>query len=129
VDQPGNLIAVPGDDVVDLKLRTILKLAKLVRAESPADVFKVLKSEKANIAALPVPNLIRFARSNPEWRVLEKGFGVNNVAMAVPKGRTNWLSYVSDFLKTAIETGFIPKAADKADLPGVRISYLSIATE
>jgi pyridoxal 5'-phosphate synthase pdxS subunit len=48
-----------------------------------------------------------------EARVLEDRYGANINRMDVPKGKADWLAYVSEFVENAKASGFVQKAIER----------------
>jgi polar amino acid transport system substrate-binding protein len=122
VDKAGVRVAVPAGDLVDIVLGRMLRQAELVRAETVANVFELFKAGKADVCALPRPNLLQIAARAPDLRVLNDRFGVNRVGVVVPKGRTEHLTYFSEFVEEAKASGLVQQAIDRAGLQGVRVA-------
>lgn len=57
-----------------------------MRADTVMGSFELLKAGSVDISALPRPNLIQWSNQLPGSRLLADRFGVNLVAIAVPKG-------------------------------------------
>ena len=55
-------------------------------------------------------------------RVLEDGYGVNHVAMAVPKGLAGRLAYVDEFVAWAKTSGAVGDAIARGALRGFAVS-------
>jgi polar amino acid transport system substrate-binding protein len=119
-DEPGVTIAVPRGDLVDILLSRAFKQAKLVRADSVVGAFDLLRSGQADVCALPLPNLLDYRDRLPDSRIVEDRFGVNFVAMAVPKGRTGPLAYVQEFIEEAKASGLLQEIIDRSGLRGVK---------
>ena len=122
VDRPGIRIAVPRGDLVDILLSEKLKRAELVRADTVMGAFDLLQAGKAEVCALPLPNLLQYSAQLPGSRVLDEGFGVNRVGIVVPKGQPEHLAYFSDFIEDAKASGFVQSAVERAGLRGVRVA-------
>jgi len=68
------------------------------------------------------PVLLAYAAKLPGSRVLEDHYGANLVGMAVPKGRTERLVYISEFIEQAKASGLVQQAIERAGLPGHRMA-------
>ncbi len=121
-DEPGVRIAVPRRDLTDLLLGRMLKRAELVRSNTVVGAFDLLQTGHADASALPLPNLIQYSGRLPGSRIVEGRFGVNSVAMAVPKGRTGRLAYVREFLEDAKASGLVQQAIARDALRGVEVA-------
>jgi polar amino acid transport system substrate-binding protein len=121
-DRAGVRIAVPHGDLVDLLLSRQLKHAELVRAETVIGAFELLRAGKADVSALPRPNLLQYSGQLASSRVLSDRFGVNSVAIAVPKGYTERLAYIREFIEEAKTSGLVQRAIENAGLRGVQVA-------
>ena len=121
-DRAGVRIAVPRGDLVDILLTRQLKQAELVRADSVIGAFELLRAGQADVSALPRPNLLQWSAQIPGSRVLPDRFGVNPVAIAVPKEHPGRLAYITDFIEEAKASGLVQQAIEKAGLRGVQIA-------
>jgi polar amino acid transport system substrate-binding protein len=121
-DRAGVRIAVPRGDLVDLLLSRQLKQAELVRADSVIGAFELLRAGHADVSALPRPNLLQYAGQLAGSRVLADRFGVNSVAIAVPKGRAGRLAYIREFIEEAKTSGLVQRAIENAGLRGVQVA-------
>lgn len=121
-DKLGVRIAVPRNDLVDILLRRLLKRAQLVRADTVAGAFDLLRSGQADVCAEPRPNLVKDQAHLPGSRVLPDRFGVNRVGIAVPKGETGHLAYLTEFVEVAKASGLAQRAIDHAGLRGVQVA-------
>ena len=94
----GIRIAVPRGDLVDVLLSKRLKQAELVRADTVVGAFELLQTGKADVCALPLPNLIQYSARLPGSRILDERFGVARVGIGVPRGHDARLAYFSEFV-------------------------------
>jgi polar amino acid transport system substrate-binding protein len=121
-DRAGVRIAVPRGDLVDILLTRQLKNAELAGADTVIGAFELLQAGRADVSALPRPNLLQWSTQLPGSRVLSDRFGVNPVAIAVPKGMPGRLAYITAFIEEAKASGLVRQAIDKAGLRGVQIA-------
>lgn len=124
-DKAGVRIAVPRGDLVDILLRDRLKQAELVRADTVVGAFDLLQAGKAEVCALPLPNLLQYSARLPGSRILGERFGVNRLGMVVPKGQARHLTYFSEFIEAAKASGFVQQAIERAGLRGVQVAPLA----
>ena len=121
-DKAGIRIAVPRGDLVDILLSGRLKRAELVRADTVPGAFDLLQAGKAEVCALPLPNLLQYSSRLPGSRILDERFGVNRVGMAFPKGQAGHLAYFSEFIEAMKASGFVQRAIEQAGLHGVQVA-------
>ena len=117
-DRAGQRIGLVDGHASALALRRIVKQAELIGVELPESAFDLLRDRKVDALAFPRDQLIAFAKRLPGARVLAKGYGVNRVGIAVAKGSTGLLSYLSDFAAEAKTTGLVQRAIERGSLDG-----------
>jgi len=121
-DQARRRIGLVEGHASALALRRIVKQAELIGVELPENAFDLLKDQKVDALAFPRDQLIAFAERLPGARVLAKGYGVNRVGMAVAKGGTGLLSYLSDFAAEAKTTVLVRRAIARGGLDGFDVA-------
>jgi len=121
-DRAGRRIGLVDGHASALALRRIVKQAELIGVELPESAFDLLRDQKVDALAFPRDQLIAFAARLAGARVLAKGYGVNRVGMAVAKGSTGLLSYLSDFAAEANTTGLVQRAIARARLDGFDVA-------
>jgi polar amino acid transport system substrate-binding protein len=121
-DQTGRRIGLVEGHASALALRRIVKQAELIGVELPENAFDLLNDQKVDALAFPRDQLIAFAERLPGARVLTKGYGVNRVGIAVAKGGTGLLSYLSDFAAEAKTTGLVRRVIERGGLDGFDVA-------
>lgn len=121
-DQLGHRIAVPRGDGSDLYLTRTLKRAELLRTESHAAAVKLLQTGAADAKASPRFVLATEVAAIPGAKVLEEGFADIFYAAIVPKGQTDRLAYVNEFVEEAKTSGLIKRIVDSLSIQGVKIA-------
>lgn len=119
VDRPGRRVAVVRDHAMEFALRRKLLRADRVFARTPDDAFKMIQAGDADILAGIRPGLLRYAGLLPGSRVLEDRYGENVVALAVAKGRGDWLAAVNRFVLDARRSGLFQRIIQATGLAGV----------
>jgi polar amino acid transport system substrate-binding protein len=122
VDRPGVRIAVVDSHASALALRRRVKQAELVGAALPDQAFELLRTGRADAFALPRDHLLDYSAKLPGSRLLDDSYGVNRVAMAVPKGRADWLAAVCDFAEAAKAAGLVGDAIVRGGLRGYDVA-------
>jgi polar amino acid transport system substrate-binding protein len=107
----------------------MLKQATLVRADTVAGAFELLRTGLADVCAEPRPNLIQDQAHMPQSRVLEDRFGVNRVGIVIPRGNPGRLSYFSEFVEQAKGSGLVQQAIERAGLRGVQVAPAARLTQ
>jgi polar amino acid transport system substrate-binding protein len=121
-DRPGIRIAVVRGHASDLALRRIIAHAEIVGAELPDTAFDLLGAGGADTLAFPREHLLDYAAKLPGARVLDDGYGINRVAIAVSKDRAAWLAYINEFISEAKTSGLIERAITRGTLRGFAVA-------
>jgi len=127
-DQPGVRIAVERGGAGDLSLTRTLKQAQLVRTDTIAAGFDLLRAGQVDVRAGTRPGLLEDSAQLPGFRVLEDRFGVIRVAALVPKGQAGRLAHIREFIEEAKASGLVQRAIDRAGLRGVQVAPPEIPT-
>jgi polar amino acid transport system substrate-binding protein len=120
VDRAGvRVVGVANATTIRAAGRT-LKNIQPIAATSIDDALVMLREGGADAFALGRDSLPDFVAMFPGSRIVDGGFQQTGIAIAVPKGRPNALSYVTEFMKEAKTSGLVRRAMDSAgmkDLP------------
>jgi polar amino acid transport system substrate-binding protein len=95
--------------------------AERVYADVPDAAFELLRAGKADVLAGIRPGLINYATKLPSSRVLSDSYGANILALAVAKGQSARLAFVSEFIVEARASGLVQQAIDSAGLRGIDV--------
>jgi polar amino acid transport system substrate-binding protein len=121
-DRAGRRIGLVDGHASALALRRIIKQAELIGVELPESAFDLLRDRKVDAVAFPRDQLVEFAGRLPGARVLAQGYGVNRVAMAVQKGRSEWRAYFSEFVEDAKASGLVARIIARGALRGFQVA-------
>ncbi len=99
-----------------------LDRATLTEYESVDEMRELLNTGELDAIALGRLTLTSLAPSLPGARILEEGFHSTATAVAVPKGRSAALAYVTSFVEDAKRSGLAREALDEAGLEAARIA-------
>jgi polar amino acid transport system substrate-binding protein len=121
-DQPGVRIAVTRNSAEDFALSRTLRRAELIRVDTTSAGFDVLRAGNADLLAVPRPTALLFSAQLPDSRVLEDRFHVVFHAIAVAKGYTGRLAYMTEFIEEAKASGLVQRAVERAHLRGVQVA-------
>ena len=121
-DRPGVHIAAVRNHASTITLSRILKHAELVYAETPDPTFDLLRSGHADVMASTRNALLEFSDKLPGSRVLEDHYGANLNRVVVPKGHTERLAYINEFVEEAKASSLIQKAIDCAGPRGITVA-------
>jgi polar amino acid transport system substrate-binding protein len=121
-DRPGVRIVVVRNHASTLVLGRIVKQAELVSTETPGAAFDLLRSGHVDAWASVRPTLLEYSAELAGSRVLDESYGANSPALVVPKGQTERLAYISEFVEYAKASGVVQRAIDLAGQPGYRVA-------
>jgi len=128
VDRPGVRIAVARGHGATLALSRIVKQAELVTADNLDAAFELLQGAQVDAIASIRDALLDYSDKLPGSRVLEDAYGVNRVAIAMPKGKAGWLTSINQLVEEAKASGLIQRSIDRAGLRGFRAAPPGNAT-
>jgi polar amino acid transport system substrate-binding protein len=121
-DQPGVRIAVTSKSVEEIVLKRLLQRAELRSVDTISAGFDLLRAKDADMLAAPRPALLPLSARLPGSRVLADRFHAAFGAMAVPKGETARLAYISEFIEEAKASGLVQRAIETAGVRGVQVA-------
>ena len=115
-DRPRIRIAVVRNHASTLALSRLFKNAEQVEADTPGAAFDLLPGGRAYAFASARGTLLDYAPDLPGARVLDERYGVNLLAMAVPKGHGGRLTALSEFVEEAKSSGLVARSIEHAGL-------------
>jgi polar amino acid transport system substrate-binding protein len=118
VDRPGIRVGAPQGGSVNAFLKRALKSATVVASPSVPAGEEMLKSGKVDAFAANKANLFGLSDKMPGSRVLDGRIGVDEVAMALPKGRETGMAYVRKYVEDVKAGGLVKAAIERAGLRG-----------
>ena len=118
VDRPGIRIGAPQGGSVNAILVRTIKDATVIPSPGLAVGADMLKSGKVDVFAANKANLFEISDRLPGSRVLDGRIGVDEITIALPKGREAGLAYVQKYLEEAKSEGIVKKAVQRAGLRG-----------
>jgi polar amino acid transport system substrate-binding protein len=121
-DRPGVRIAAIRNHASTMALARMSKHATFVEDATPDGAFELLRSGRADIFSSARPTLLDYVPQLPGSKVLNDAYGVNLVALAVPKGQDRQLAYLSEFLADLKRSGWLKRAIDAAGLQGFEVA-------
>jgi len=117
-DRSGLRIAVVRSHASTLALTRIVKRAELVYADDLDAAFGMLRNSKADLLATARQDLGQYVLRLPGSRVLKESYGSSHAAIAVPKGHSEWLAYINEFIREAKVSGLVERALERAGQRG-----------
>ena len=122
-DRPAVRIGVGQNDAVDFHLTRTLKSATLVRnAGGTAGALELVRAGKVDLYAANRQRLDEMMAQLPGARLLEGSVLAVQQSIALPKGRTAGLAYVSAFVADAKASGLVAESIARARLRGVNVA-------
>ena len=118
VDQPGIRVGAPQGGSVNASLKRALKSATVVASPSVPAGEELLNSGKVDAFAANKANLYGLSDEMPGSRVLDGRIGVDEVAIALPKGRESGMAYVRKYAEDVRAEGLVKAAIQRAGLRG-----------
>ena len=117
-DQPGRRIGVSEGSSSLAALSRTLKHAQLVAAPSLEAARSMLANQQIEAFATNKGILFEMNKAMPPARVLEGRWGLEHLALAVPKGRVVAQAWVAQFVVSMQREGLVSVAAQRAGLRG-----------
>jgi polar amino acid transport system substrate-binding protein len=118
LDRPGVRIGVTKGSTSERTLPARFKTAKIVPAESVKLAVGMLDRGELDTYATNKPTLFEMSDSIPGARVLEGNWGLEHMAVAIPKGREQGLAFVAAFVKEVQSNGLLELIQQQARLRG-----------
>ena len=116
VDRSGHRISVPRGHASWMALKKQISYAGIVDTELPDEAFGLVRDGEAEVFALPREQLIDYAAMLSGSRILTQGFGINDVGFAVAKGQSQFLEFLTKFVREAKMSGLVSQILDDAEL-------------
>ena len=120
VDRPGVRIAVNKASAYDLYLTRNLKHATLVRSTSGGD--DIFEAEKLEVLAGVRQIIMRYAKTNPQARIIDGRFMEIQQAMATQNGRPAGSAYLRAFVEEMKASGFVADALKRSNQPDAAVA-------
>ena len=118
VDRAGVRVGVTQGSTSQGVLSRDLKQARLVVAPSVSAATQMLRQGELDAFATNKAILFEMADQLPGSRVLEGRWGMEQLAIAVPQGRTAAAAWLQAFAADVTAKGLVQQAAQRADLRG-----------
>ena len=84
-------------------------------------LFTMLTPLQADALAQARPVLLEYSTALPGSRVLQDSYGAYLLAMAVAKGQSGRLGYITEFIEEGKASELVQRAIDHAGLRGVQV--------
>ena len=122
IDRPFMKIGVSGGSTSQAVLPTILKNATLVPTKSLKETEQMLLSGEIDAFATNKGILFELADKIPNTAVLDGAWGLERIAIGIPKGRANGLPVIAQFSKAILAEGLVADAVKRAGMRGVKLN-------
>ncbi len=119
VDRPGVRIGVTQGGTMNSALARELKNATVVPAATLKNGIEMLAQHKIDAYATNKANLFAMSDALPGSRVLDGRWGLEHLAIAIPKGSDAGFAYMRTFVEDAKSEGLVARAAARVALRGV----------
>jgi polar amino acid transport system substrate-binding protein len=119
IDRPGVRVGVTQGGTMNSVLARELKNATVVPAATLKNGIEMLAQHKIDAYATNKANLFEMSDALPGSRVLDGRWGIEHLAMAIPKGRDAGFAYMRTFVEDANSDGLVARAAARVALRGV----------
>jgi polar amino acid transport system substrate-binding protein len=118
VDQAGIRVGVSEGSTSQTALARELKYAVIVGAPSLKAATEMLSKGQLDAFATNKAILFEMSDQLAGSRVLDGRWGLEQLAIAIPKGREAGMNFVRDFAQEVKAAGLVTQAAQRADLRG-----------
>lgn len=122
VDKTGVRVGVMEGSTSSATLPGLLKNASVVRVPTVDAVIQMLSARQLDAFATNKSILFEMSDSLRGSSVLDGRYGVEQLALGLPKGREAALPYVRAFVSTAVSNGLVKAAVQRSGLRGGNIS-------
>jgi polar amino acid transport system substrate-binding protein len=119
IDKPGVRVGVTEGSTSQRTLPNILPNATVVPAQNSSRAIEILDHGEIDVFATNKPTLFGMSDQMTGARVLEGRWGVEHIAIAVPKGREAAMEYLRGFVADVQASGLLSEAVARAGLRGV----------
>ena len=122
VDRPGIRVGVSQGSSSQVALSRELRNAKVITAPTLKDAVHMLSEHQLDTYSTNKAILFRMSDQLPGSRVLDGRTGLEQMAIAIPKGRDQGRAYLDKFAADAVAEHLVQKAAERAGLRGAATS-------
>jgi polar amino acid transport system substrate-binding protein len=118
IDRPGVRIGVTKGSTSERTLPARFKSATIVPAESVKLAIGMFGRGEIDVYATNKPTLFEMSDAMPNARILDGNWGLEHMAVAIPKGREQALPFVATFVRDVQSNGSLDAAEKAAGLRG-----------
>jgi polar amino acid transport system substrate-binding protein len=118
MDRPGIRIGVTKGGTSDRVLSAKFKNATIIPAESVKLAIEMLRRGELDVYATNKAILFEMSDALPGARVLDGNWGLEHMAIAIPRGREQGLPFVAGFAQEVQASGLVAQIQQQAGLRG-----------
>jgi polar amino acid transport system substrate-binding protein len=118
IDRPGVRVGVGAGSTSESILSRELKQASLVRVPTVRSAAEMLATRALDVYASNKATLPEMLGESPGARMLDTAYGVEHMALGIPKGRDRAMAYLRQFADEARSARLVERAAERAGLRG-----------
>jgi polar amino acid transport system substrate-binding protein len=119
IDKSGVRVGVTQGSTSQRTLPNILPNATVVPAQNSSRATEMFEHRELDVFATNKPTLFGMSDQMPGARVLEGRWGVEHIAIAIPRGREAAMEYLRRFVEDVQTSGLLAQAVARAGLRGV----------
>jgi polar amino acid transport system substrate-binding protein len=119
VDMPGLRVGVTQGSTSQGTIPKMLPGAAVIPVQNSKHAVEMLQRRELDLFATNKPTLFDMSDQMPGARVLDGRWGVEHIAIAIPKRREAAMEYLRRFVATAQTGGLLSEATERAGLRGV----------
>jgi polar amino acid transport system substrate-binding protein len=118
IDQATMRIGVTQGSTSQRTLPKLLKHASVVPASSLKEAAQMIRNKQLDAFATNKPILFEMSDGIPGARILDGRWGVEHVAVAIPRGRDTARDYIRRFVEEVQQSGLLARAISQSGLRG-----------
>jgi polar amino acid transport system substrate-binding protein len=118
VERAGLRIGVTQGSTSQRTIPSLLPNAIVTPAQNSRHAVEMLERRELDLFATNKPTLFQMSDRMPGARVLDGRWGVEHIAIAIPRGREAALEYVRRFVEEVQTGGLLAEAVERAGLRG-----------
>jgi polar amino acid transport system substrate-binding protein len=119
VEKPGLRIGVTRGSTSQGSIPKLLPHARVVPAENSRRAVEMFERHELDLFATNKPTLFQMSDQMPGSRVLGGRWGIEHIAIAIPRGRESAMEYLRAFVEHLRACGLLAEAIRRAGLRGV----------
>jgi polar amino acid transport system substrate-binding protein len=119
IDKTGVRMGVTQGSTSQSTLPKILPNATIVPAQNFGHAVELFRRGELNAFATNKPTLFEMSGQMPGSRILDGQWGIEHIAIAIPKGRETAMEYLRRFVEEVQTSGLLAQAVERASLRGV----------